>query len=96
MAGDFTPLSVLFELGWRTSDLSTARRRPTSHPPEVRARFRIRIGAPRQSPQFVRKVNEDGVGEDCGFSGSGKGDDFDGTADVYVPTDGCQSVKPSR
>ena len=86
MAGDITLLSVFFELGWRSSDLSTARRRPTSHPPEVRARCRNRIGPPRQSPQFVRKVNEDGVGEGCGFSGGGKGDDLDG----------CQSVKPSR
>ena len=96
MAGDITPLSVLFELGRRSFDLSTARRRPTSHPPEVRARCRNRIGAPRQSPPFVRKVNKDGVGEGCGFSGGGKGDDFDGPADVYVPTDGCQSIKPSR
>ena len=81
---------------WRSSDPNTARRRLTSHPPEVRARCRNRIGATRQSPQFVRSVNENGAGEGCGVSGGGKGDDFDGPADIYVPTDGYQSVKLSR
>ena len=81
---------------WRSSDPSTARRRPTSHPPEVRARCRNRIGAARQSPQFVRSVNEDGIGEGCGFSGGGKGDDFDGPADIHFLTDGYQFLKLNR
>ena len=59
-------------MDWRSSDPSTARRRPTSHPPDVRARCRNRSGAPSQSPQFVRNVNEDGVGEGCGFLVTGK------------------------
>ena len=30
------------------------------------------IGAPRQPPQFAGNVNEDGVGEGCGFMVVGK------------------------
>ena len=52
---------------WGSADRSSARRRPTSHLPEVRARCRNRIGAARQLPEFVRNVNEDGVGEGCGL-----------------------------
>ena len=46
---------------------SVARRHPTSHPPQVRARWRNRIGAPRRSHKLVRNVNEDGTGEDWVF-----------------------------
>ena len=63
---------------WKISDPSPARRRLTAHLPGVRPRCQNRIGPPLQSPQFVGNVNEDGVGEGCGFSGGGKGDDFDG------------------
>ena len=52
---------------WRSCDPSTARRRLTSHLPVVRVRCRNRIGAARQLPEFVRNVNEDGVGEGCGL-----------------------------
>ena len=41
-------------------------------------------------------MNEDGAGEGCGSSGGGKGDDFAGPPDVYVPTDGYQFLKLSR
>ncbi|EDR10448.1 uncharacterized protein LACBIDRAFT_325479 [Laccaria bicolor S238N-H82] len=50
-------------MDWRSSDLSTARRRPIPHPPDIRARCRNRNRALRQSPQFVRNANEDGVGK---------------------------------
>lgn len=30
------------------------------------------------------------------FFGGGKGDDFDGLADIYVPTDGCSADRPVK
>lgn len=75
---------------WKSSDPTTARQRPTSHPPDVRARYANRIGAPRQSPRLARTASARVVV----FFGGGKGDDFDGLADIYVPTDGCSADRP--
>ena len=79
---------------WKISDPSPARRRLTAHLPGVRPRCQNRIGPPLQSPQFVGNVNEDGVGEGCGFSGGGKGDDFDGRE--HLRPHGWMSIRQAQ
>lgn len=99
VADDIAPSQISSSWGgfatrtdWKSSDPTTARQRPTSHPPDVRARYANRIGAPRQSPRLARTASARVVV----FFGGGKGDDFDGLADIYVPTDGCSADRPVK
>lgn len=65
VANDVTPSQISSEwcgfavrTDWRISDPNAARRHPTSHPPQVLARCRNRIGAPRRSHKLVRNVTK--------------------------------------